>query len=158
MRHRLRHLLAVPLLLAGTCAVVGATATIPAGAATQAVTHVAAARTADTAAPVRVLSVKDSDHAACTIPLYYGQEQFISPGYCLQQTEPCSVYDQGTIPLVTVYGLYPNYVWNGCGYRLWIYTGTGRSGYNVCISPRSETGYLFKQYVWYWESANADNC
>jgi hypothetical protein len=52
----------------------------------------------------------------------------------------------------------PSYVSNDCATRVWLYQYTSHTGYTLCISPYSRTGYLQRTYKAFWVSSNYSGC
>jgi hypothetical protein len=52
----------------------------------------------------------------------------------------------------------PRYASNGCGTRVWIYPGKGEQGDGLCISRRSFTNSLKKEYLSFKVVSNPSSC
>lgn len=52
----------------------------------------------------------------------------------------------------------PKYASNGCGTRVWIYPGKGEQGDGLCISRRSFTNSLKKEYLSFKVVSNPSSC
>lgn len=52
----------------------------------------------------------------------------------------------------------PRYATNGCASRVWIYTAKDEAGHALCISKRSFTNYLKKEYLSFRVVSNRNGC
>lgn len=52
----------------------------------------------------------------------------------------------------------PRYASNGCGSRVWIYPGKDEEGPGLCLSRRTFTGYLKKEYLSFRVVRNKGSC
>ena len=50
------------------------------------------------------------------------------------------------------------YAANGCNVRVWMYQTNHRTGYRLCISPRTQTGAIHRIYHSWWMSHNGNRC
>jgi hypothetical protein len=73
-------------------------------------------------------------------------------------------YPGGTATYVCVRGTEspiasdPNKAANGCGVRVWLFQDRDYTGYSLCLSPYTITGYFQRVYRSYKMTSNTSNC
>lgn len=154
-RDHLGRLLVRSVLAVAAAGLITAAAIGPADAA-QPATNAAVQTQQQSVAAMHVTTPRDVA-APSVCPLNGGVVTFYLANCGLPNPIVCTLGFQGFpygSPDVNVV----RYVSNGCNARVWLYTGTHRTGNTLCVNPRTADQYLHQLYIWFWISSNNTNC